>query len=129
MADLQPYVCTDEACDMKLFGDAQTWFAHELQNHLVEWHCCFCETSPFTMRQKLQSHIVKSHGIDLGEHKFDALSTACQKPRDQLMPSECRICDTWEQVLADANAHIPADRRLVVTPRQFCRHVAGHMEQ
>ncbi|KAK7425121.1 general transcription repressor [Neonectria punicea] len=129
MSDLKPFVCTGEACDMRLFDDSRTWLAHEMENHLVEWQCCFCSLAPFAKLDKFQSHIVKSHGVRLGEDQLTSLSKTCQKPVDQLVPSACRICDTWEETLRTLNRHIPADETLVVTPQQFRHHVCGHMEQ
>ncbi|KAM3550098.1 hypothetical protein ARSEF4850_008512 [Beauveria asiatica] len=129
MADLKPYVCTAEACDMTLFADSHTWFSHELQNHLVEWHCCFCFRAAFSTLEEFQSHVVKSHGIRFGEDQLASLSQACQKPMDQFMPSACRICDTWEETLRALNKHIPNDETLAVTPQQLRHHVRGHMEQ
>jgi hypothetical protein len=129
MRDLKPYVCTWEECDMKLFPDRYTWFTHELQNHLVEWNCCFCSHVPYQTRDKFDKHVRKSHANKFTDDQLPALVKACQKPVDKLPATACPFCDDWEARLRELNQHLSADEILVVTPQQFRHHVGSHMEQ
>lgn len=128
MTDLKPYICTAEGCDMKLFADSRVWFTHELQNHLVNWQCCFCTRKVFDQEDDFKSHISRKHGMQLGDNQLTNLLQTCKRPMDKLLPSACQICDTWEGTLRAVN-HTPDHEILVVTPQQLRRHVIGHMEQ
>jgi hypothetical protein len=129
LADLKPYVCTSELCEMKLFADRQMWFTHELQNHLVEWRCCFCSHLPQQTVEKFQDHVRKKHRDQFSDDQLPALVKFCQQPLDRLSPTACPFCDEWEAALWEANTHVSPDDDLVVTPRQFRHHVGRHMEQ
>jgi hypothetical protein len=129
MRDLKPYVCTSEECDTKLFPDRHTWFTHELQNHLVEWHCCFCPSSPYQTREKFDKHLRKTHADKFIDDQLPELVRVCQKPVDKLLPTSCPFCNEWEARLRELNKHMSADEILVVTPQQFRHHVGSHMEQ
>jgi len=129
MADLKPFVCMAENCEMKLFPDSHTWMTHELQNHLVEWKCCFCTRTPFGTLSSFESHIRTTHARQVDGERLKNLVRACQLPLDKLQPSDCKICDKWEASLREINSHISADETMVVTPQQFRHHVRGHMEQ
>lgn len=129
MRDLKPYVCTSKECDMKLFPDRNTWFTHELQNHLVEWNCCFCSHIPFQTRDKFEKHVRKSHANSFTDDQLPSLFKACQKPVDKLPASACPFCGDWETRLRELNQHLSAEEVLVVTPQQFRHHVGSHMEQ
>lgn len=129
MADLKPFVCTAETCEMKMFPDSQTWLTHELQNHLVEWKCCFCNHIPFSSFKSFQTHLYSKHTGQFSEAQFSTLTEVCQKPLDKLLPSACKLCDSWEAKLREVNSHIPDTETLVVTPQQFRHHIRNHMEQ
>ncbi|OXV09550.1 hypothetical protein Egran_02691, partial [Elaphomyces granulatus] len=129
MRDLKPYVCTSETCDLKLFADRHTWFTHELQNHLVEWRCCFCSYSPQQSLKDFRDHVRKKHAGMFVDGQLPALARACQQPIDRLSPTACPFCDEWEAALRKSNSHISATTELVVTPQQFRHHVGRHMEQ
>jgi hypothetical protein len=129
MRDLKPYVCTSEECDMKLFSDRHTWFTHELQNHLVEWRCCFCNSAPCQTREQFNKHVQKHHAEKFTEDQVPALVKVCQKPLDKIRPSACPFCDEWETKLREVNSHMSPDEILVVTTAQFRHHVGSHMEQ
>jgi hypothetical protein len=129
MRDLKPYVCTSEECDMKLFPDRRTWFTHELQNHLVEWKCCFCTSTPCQTRDQFNKHVRRIHADKFTEDQLPALVKVCQKPVDKLRPSACPFCDEWETKLRELNTHMSPDEILVVTTEQFRHHVGSHMEQ
>lgn len=129
MRDLKPYVCTSEECDMKLFPDRHTWFTHELQNHLVDWKCCFCSHDCYQALDKFEKHVRKTHADNFTEDQLPALVKVCQRPLSSILPAACPFCDTWEDDLRHLNQHVSADEVLVVTPRQFQHHVGHHMEQ
>lgn len=114
---------------MKLFPDRHTWFTHELQNHLVEWNCCFCSHLPYQSRDNFDKHVRRSHSNKFTEDQLPALVKACQKPVDKIPASTCPFCDEWEPRLRGLNQHMSADEILVVTPQQFRHHVGSHMEQ
>jgi hypothetical protein len=114
---------------MKSFPDSHTWFIHELQNHLVEWKCCFCLHIPYQTRDKFDKHVRKFHGDKFTSDQLPELVKACQKPVDKLPATACPFCDDWEARLRDLNNNMPANEILVVTPQQFRHHVGSHMEQ
>lgn len=114
---------------MKMFPDRHTWFTHELQNHLVEWRCCFCSSASFQTLEKFQSHVQKRHVEAFAENQLSALIKICQQPVDKLPAAACPFCDEWESRLRELNNHTSTDEILVVTPHQFRHHVGGHMEQ
>lgn len=37
--DLRSYVCLNEHCNMRLFGERSTWFIHDLDFHKAQWKC------------------------------------------------------------------------------------------
>ncbi|OXV08800.1 hypothetical protein Egran_03437 [Elaphomyces granulatus] len=129
MRDLKPYVCTSEQCDLKLFADRHAWFTHELQNHLIEWRCCFCSYPPQQSLKEFQDHVRKKHADISADGQLPALTRACRQPIDRLSPTACPFCDEWEAALRKLNSHIPAATSLVVTVQQFRHHVGRHMEQ
>lgn len=129
MRDLKPYVCTSEDCDMKLFPDRHTWFTHELQNHWVEWDCCFCTHSPYRTRERFVKHVQAVHDGKFADDQLPALVKVCQKPVDKLSPAACPFCDVWEAKLREINQHMSVDETIVVTPQQFRHHIGRHMEQ
>lgn len=114
---------------MKLFPDRYTWFTHELQNHLVEWNCCFCSHLPYQTRDKFDKHVRKSHANKFTDDQLPVLVKVCQKPVDKLPATTCPFCDVWEARLRELNQHLSAEEILVVTPQQFRHHVGSHMEQ
>ncbi|KAH8805202.1 hypothetical protein F5884DRAFT_885273 [Xylogone sp. PMI_703] len=128
MRDLKPYVCTSKECDMKLFQDRYTWFTHELQNHFVEWSCCFCSQS-YATRDNFDKHVRKLHADKFTDDQLSALAKVCQQPMEKFSPSACPFCDGWEDKLRELNKHMSANDILVVTPQQFHHHVGSHMEQ
>lgn len=128
MADLKPYICTAEECNMKMFTDSRTWLTHEMQSHLVCWQCCFCSLPPFNKADDFTQHISRSHEIQLGGSQLSNLLSTCKRPLEQLLPSACRICDTWDATLRALN-HTPDHEVLVITPQQLRRHVGNHLEQ
>lgn len=128
MTDLKAYVCTAEECDMKMFTDSSTWLAHEMQSHLVCWQCCFCSLPPFNKADDLTQHISRSHEVQLGGSQLSNLLSTCKRSLEQLLPSACRICDTWDATLR-AFHHTPDHEILVITPQQLRRHVGNHLEQ
>ncbi|CAG8954757.1 hypothetical protein HYFRA_00004682 [Hymenoscyphus fraxineus] len=129
MRDLKPYVCTSEDCDMKLFPDRHTWFTHELQNHWVEWKCCFCSHDSYPSRDKFEKHALTSHEDEFTEAQLPALVKVCQKPVEKISPDACPFCDEWENKLRELNEHMSTNETIVVTPQQFRHHVGRHMEQ
>ncbi len=88
---------------MKLFPNRFTWFTHELQNHLVEWNCCFCSHVPYQTRDKFDKHVWQSHANKFTDDQLPALVKACQKPVDKVPATACPFCDNWEAILRELN--------------------------
>jgi hypothetical protein len=128
MTDLKPYICTAEECDMKMFTDSRTWLTHEMQSHLVCWQCCFCSLPPFNEADDFTQHISRSHDIQIGGSQLSNLLLTCKRSLEQLLPSACRICETWDATLRALN-HTPDHEILVITPQQLRQHVGSHLEQ
>ncbi|RDL42221.1 uncharacterized protein BP5553_02200 [Venustampulla echinocandica] len=129
LSDLKPYVCTFEACELKMFADPHTWFLHELQDHRKEWKCYFCSHSSFTSSGDYKSHLKHRHSSSFFEDQIPVLLGMSQRPAITASPADCPFCDDWETRLRKINLHIPASETLVVTSNQFKHHVGAHMEQ
>lgn len=126
--DLKPYVCTFEACDLKLFADRRTWFEHELQFHWVEWCCQFCSHAPFESREKLEAHMQSCHGECFTVEQLPALAEISQQTLNKIPAEACPFCELWEPVLKESNLNSSNGVRFV-TPVRYRHHVGAHMEQ
>lgn len=125
--DLRPYVCTFEACDLKLFKDRHTWFDHELEAHRLQWYCRFCSSPPYIGEADFRSHL-RHHAPCSTPEQIALLARACQQSMDRIPATSCPLCD-WESSLRIQNASALNDEILVVTPQQFRRHLGRHLEQ
>lgn len=127
LSDLRPYVCTFEACDMKLFKGRKEWFQHEMNEHRAQWHCPFCNND-FALIEKFRSHIHNIHGPNIDKIQMDALAKASQLPISAFSAMDCPFCNEWDSKLREINPSIGVNENLMVTPVQFRRHVASHMQ-
>ena len=127
--DLKPYVCTFENCELKLFSDRRTWFSHELKDHRQVWGCCFCSHDSFDDADKYKRHLASCHPESLVEDQLPALLKMSQTALVKLVPTDCPLCDDWEQCLRRVAPHVPSAEAFVVTPSQFQHHLGTHMEQ
>ncbi|KAF2003783.1 hypothetical protein P154DRAFT_428370 [Amniculicola lignicola CBS 123094] len=128
-ADLKPYICTFEDCDVKLFSDRREWFEHELLYHRAQWHCAFCGRDDFRSIKAFQDHVHSRHMQSMTDVQLDALSEASRRFVDRVPALDCPFCHEWEAKLRQANPDIPASEVVVVTPIQFRHHVGAHMQQ
>ncbi|KAF4625812.1 hypothetical protein G7Y89_g12351 [Cudoniella acicularis] len=128
LADLRPYMCTFEHCEIKLFNDHHSWFSHELKNHRRLWKCYFCSHEPFEHSDMYQNHLKSRHKQSFIEDQLAALVEMSQQSIIEI-PAECPFCEDWEKVLRERNPHIPFSTKLLVKPKEFQRHVGAHMEQ
>ena len=127
-ADLRPYVCTFEECDLRVFADRHTWFDHELECHRLEWCCRFCSRPSFVSETELSTHMRHRHAQFSSPTQLPALIKASRQSVDRIPAKACPLCH-WDATLRDLNKHAPADEILVVTLEQFRKHLGGHMEQ
>ncbi|KAF2744654.1 hypothetical protein M011DRAFT_163604 [Sporormia fimetaria CBS 119925] len=128
-ADLRPYVCTFEACNLQLFSTRQDWFNHELEHHRAVWVCHFCKeksNSPETAKDHLRLQHFQQNVTD---DQLNALCDASKRPVKEIAASECPFCTEWESKLRQANPDIAPDEAIVVTPFQYRSHLGSHMQQ
>ena len=121
-------MCTFEECDLKLFADRHTWFAHELECHRLEWCCRFCSHPPLASEKKLSTHMRHRHAQYSSPAQLPTLVMASRQSVDRILATECPLCH-WDVTLKELNTHTPSDKTLVVTLEQFRRHLGAHMEQ
>ena len=127
-ADLRPYVCTFEECDLRLFADRHMWFNHELECHRAEWFCRFCSHPPFGSEARMKAHMGHQHGAFSSPNQIPLLIKASKQSVDHIPATACPLCD-WDTALRGLNSHTPQNEKLVVTLEEFRRHLGTHMEQ
>ncbi|KAH7092032.1 hypothetical protein FB567DRAFT_516332 [Paraphoma chrysanthemicola] len=125
--DLRPYVCTFEACDVKLYTQRRDWWEHEARHHRLRWKCHFCTHDEFRSLNRFHDHVRSSHVPNIDQDQLDALSEGSSRPLEAYFASECPFCDEWQQILEKANPEIDS-RNIVVTAAQFRQHVGSHMQ-
>ncbi|KAK3363768.1 hypothetical protein B0T25DRAFT_53590 [Lasiosphaeria hispida] len=134
--DLKAYVCTlgQTGCETELFGDRDSWFEHEVNNHRAGYSCALCHQSPFSP-ETLGAHILATHG-HFSSHQLELLRDASRKPPVHFKASDCPFCDDWHGALQsriNLKGKAPAQREnsgdILVSPGRFKRHVATHQEQ
>ena len=116
-ADLQPYICTFEACELRTthFPSREAWAEHEFSKHRLRtwWDCPECD-------KKLPSAIEWEQHLDR-DHKRNfpvavlkvALEVARSARYSSIEKEECPLC-----------------RVIVGKPRRlFVKHVGRHMEE
>ena len=131
--DLNPYICTFEDCDSRLYSTRHEWFEHELARHRMEWQCKVrgCRKI-FKSVGLLEAHLRMYHVQEITEIQLPALLEMSEKPIDRISPDECPFCEQWSTHLQNIQPSIGPQQghdSLVVTPNQFRNHVARHMEQ
>ncbi|OCL11416.1 hypothetical protein AOQ84DRAFT_423590, partial [Glonium stellatum] len=135
--DLKPYVCcfSEKDCELRLFGDRNSWFDHELQNHRHQWVCLLCGVDPFRSYDKFSSHIHAAHP-EMWDHLKD-VTQASQQPLQLIPAIECPFCSDWELKLREdqmrrleaSGASLNTTDIILVNAQNFRRHVGLHMEQ
>ena len=131
--DLNPYVCTFEHCDSRLYSTRHKWFEHELEAHRKDWQCkvtgCW---RVFDAVGLLETHVKTHHADSVTKTQLPALLEVCARPLDRMAPEDCPFCDKWADHLRRIQPNIEPQlghHTLVVTSKQFRNHVARHMEQ
>ena len=131
--DLNPYVCTFEYCDSRLYSTRHKWFEHELEAHRKDWQCKVNGCGRvFKAVRLLEAHVKTHHADSVTETQLPALLQVCGRPLDRMAPEDCPFCDQWADHLRRTqpiNGSQLGHRSLVVTSKQFRDHVSRHMEQ
>lgn len=91
--DLRPYVCTFESCDLRLFADRHLWFEHELECHLLEWDCRFCNHAVFRTEKGLEAHMLSQHPKFSSPLQLPSLLQASRQSMDRIPATSCLLCD------------------------------------
>lgn len=134
LTDLKPYVCTFEECEVALFPNQSTWWAHERKMHRREWSCTFCprKGKVFDSPTDFESHLRVHHAMALGDN-FDTqlpqiLEMSQQSLGHKIRP-ECPFCEDWEQTVREQNPQFSQTEAFYIMPEQFKRHLGAHMDQ
>jgi hypothetical protein len=132
-SDLRSYICTFPDCDAPLFGDINEWFNHEMQNHRVTFKCVICTDKLFDNKPKYLSHVHQNHPEIVEDGDEKALLDVSMKPLSQIPAQECPCCWDWldrlkERAASQGFSASPHDI-ITVSPTDFKRHLASHLEQ
>lgn len=127
LADLRPYICTFERCGMLMFEDKTAWFDHEMTEHRREWVCSFCEGVGFLQPQHLERHMAAAHQ-EFTSAERQILLDGSARPLSEIPATHCRLCP-WEEALQPLNETSAAHSVISVTPQEFKKHLAWHLEQ
>ena len=109
--DLEPYVCTIEACATanEMYGSRHHWSNHELQKHRTTWTCNgHCDQS-FDATDDLVAHLRSIYSNTFPDAQIPALIEMCARPTDVSVASVCPLCN--------------------VSTSQLQKHVAYHLEE
>ncbi|KAJ3497062.1 hypothetical protein NLG97_g2188 [Lecanicillium saksenae] len=115
-ADIQPYVCTFEACTADPFPSRHEWFNHEMEAHRRQWYCRDCPDTTFGTRLALSQHLNTCHTIVASQ--LDLVLESSYYPIQLFDSSACPLCNKWT----------PPDS-VTDNLRQFCRHVGEHLQK
>lgn len=134
-ADLKPYVCCSGKgeCDLELFGDRNTWFTHELENHRHQWTCFLCQKE-FSTLDRFQSHMQTKHS-EVPREQLDDVAKLCKKPLPLIPATDCPFCDEYDSTLREAQLQNREHQGttepdvILVPALAFRRHLASHLEQ
>ncbi|KAK3361686.1 hypothetical protein B0T24DRAFT_642166 [Lasiosphaeria ovina] len=133
LRDLKAFVCTlgGSDCDAEFFGDAESWFDHELKQHRAQYKCVLCSHGPVPAKA-LGEHITSDHG-PFPADQLSMLLEAGQQAVTKFKARDCPFCDDWADALArktnlEGKLGTPAEE-ISVTASRFKRHVAAHQEQ
>ena len=105
--DIQPYVCTQAACqeDDKLYDSQYTWYTHEAQAHRREWYCNRC-LKPFDCKGRFSIHLRDTHRLTR-DFEIEAMLDMCGREKET--PDMCIICGvslTVEKVRKHLGQHM-----------------------
>ncbi|KAL8365101.1 hypothetical protein RB595_004089 [Gaeumannomyces hyphopodioides] len=120
--DIRPYVCTlgGPECEDMMFPDRNSWFQHELAEHLSTFACALCSAKGFDSIAKFRNHVL-THG-QLAEEQVNDLLAAGRGVQHEFNASQCPFCDEWEVTRTQRGS-------TSATGSQLKRHVATHLEQ
>ncbi|KAI9050906.1 hypothetical protein LZ554_005020 [Drepanopeziza brunnea f. sp. 'monogermtubi'] len=76
-----------------------------------------------------ESHLESRHPENFTKDQLPALLEMSQRALVKMRPTDCPLCDDWEEKLRAINSHIPGTEALSVTTSQFQHHLGAHMEQ
>ncbi|KAF2743783.1 hypothetical protein M011DRAFT_212531 [Sporormia fimetaria CBS 119925] len=133
-SDLRAYVCTFADCDGPYFSDVNEWFRHEMTMHRVHYQCVLCKSKRFSAKHRYIAHIETAHSeIARGANQEQLLGIA-RIPVEQIPAQECPCCAEWpgrlrERLISEGNSADAVDEVITVTPTDFKRHLASHLEQ
>lgn len=138
--DLKSYVCClgKGMCDSKMFGSQREWFNHELENHRRQWICIICKQGPFGNPDSFNTHLLHQHQeLNNSNQAAEALKSASQCPVKSISTKECPFCDDWKPKTRESSSEVGKGKSKailrqevdVVSPSNFRRHVAIHLEQ
>lgn len=111
--DLQPYICTFEACDddEKLFSSSTAWLEHERLGHRRVW-LCFEHASPeFSSKGALRDHLHEKHDNDITREQIE------------------HLVDVSESSIAESRTRCPFCLQEAPFDKGFADHVALHMQK
>ncbi|KAI0150957.1 hypothetical protein BJ166DRAFT_378545 [Pestalotiopsis sp. NC0098] len=139
--DLKSYICClgKGLCDSKMFGNQREWFNHELENHRHEWICIVCRQGPFEKPESFHDHLMQEHPeLNTSNQTMEALKAASQRPVKSISTRECPFCNDWDPRSrtsksgvdkGKSKAKLAQDGNVAVSPNNFRRHLAIHLEQ
>ncbi|KAF2126814.1 hypothetical protein P153DRAFT_70755 [Dothidotthia symphoricarpi CBS 119687] len=112
--DLQPYICTFEACEIpdRMYESRHEWFNHELQAHRTWWECIEGCNQPFQSPDSFREHTWHEHTDLASEERISDLMRSCERKAQVETEVDCALC---QQKLPSLN--------------QLCRHLAKHHEE
>ncbi|KAH6994941.1 hypothetical protein EDB80DRAFT_728283 [Ilyonectria destructans] len=134
--DLKAYLCTvgDEECDVRFFGDRDTWFEHELKEHRARYTCSLCGHGPLGPKQ-IRAHIQTAHG-PFSDDQLQMLLDAGREALTKVRAKDCPFCHDWEDALrlrTNPGGKLTLlgelTQDIFVSTTRFKRHVAVHQEQ
>ena len=108
--DLEPYLCTFEACSSshQMYHSRRQWFNHEVQMHRSTWKCAeHCQQS-FESKEMLVTHLQKVYPAI---RNMSALLTMCTNDTGMNKISSCPLC-----------------KESVTGLTQFQKHLGRHLE-
>ncbi|KAI1774169.1 hypothetical protein F4818DRAFT_419127 [Hypoxylon cercidicola] len=119
-------------CNSLLFGDRNTWFKHELQNHRSHYNCNFCDRTGFQSKASIVEHLSYSHNSS-SQDQLSILADASYMAPSHLMAQDCPFCDDWAAILEQRTnpkgKRVGVAQNVSVSTMKFKRHVATHQEQ
>lgn len=130
LADLRAYLCTFEECGMLMFETKTAWIAHETEKHRRCWICPLCRYQTSRNKNTLAVHITQAHPDTIATMNVEITVDTGSQAQDSINASDCKLCD-WTSNLMSTSENSQIDSRAVmyVSPRDYYRHVARHLEQ